>query len=261
MGPARRLAAFLAALTLCAGAASGGPVVYLHPSAVVPPGGLALGSIAAVVSDDPAQAAALASLVVGEAPGRLCYLPLAEVRRRVARAYPAQVDLVGSGVALLPAGAVPARLEAQAAALLTALGRVDQGQGRLEVELLSGLPESAAEPVLLSRPSPGRLSGRLQIQLGEAGVLLFAHPFAEVARAARDLERGRLLHPAGGLLPDADAHPAGRAAGELAAGPQLPGQGGRPGDGGVPAPRADRDGARQGPGFGGARRDGGGFPP
>jgi len=193
MGNARRLAAALAVLTLSAGAASGGPVVYLRPSAVVPPGGLALGAIAAVACDDAALAADLAALPLGEAPRRLCFLPPQEVRRRVARAFPGQVDLVGSGVALLPAGVVPARLEAQAAALLAALGREDQGQGWLEVELLSGLPEEASAPVLMSRPPRGRLSGRLQVQIGETGVLLFAHPYAAVARASRDLERGSLL--------------------------------------------------------------------
>jgi flagella basal body P-ring formation protein FlgA len=35
----------------------------------------------------------------------------------------------------------------------------------------------------------------MQVGFGEASVLVFVHPFAEVARATRDLPRGRLLSP------------------------------------------------------------------
>jgi flagella basal body P-ring formation protein FlgA len=98
-------------------------------------------------------------------------------------------------VALLPEGAVPARQQAQAAELLAALGRAGVGEGWLEVELLSPLPESPGEAVLPAGPS-GRPSGRMQVGFGEASVLVFVHPFAAVARAARDLPRGQLLGPA-----------------------------------------------------------------
>lgn len=189
---ARRLAPILAVLIGTAAAASGGSVVYLHPAAVVQTGTLTLGAIAVVLSGDPREAAELTALPLGPAPARPCFLTPQEVRRRVEGAWAGRLDLVGSGVALLPAGAVPAPQQAQAAALLAALGR--EGQGRLEVDLLSPLPESAGKPVLLSRTGGSeRLAGRIQVQIGEASVLVFVHPYASVARAARDLPRDHLL--------------------------------------------------------------------
>jgi flagella basal body P-ring formation protein FlgA len=149
----------------------------------------------AVVHGVPArEAAELAALPLGPVPERPAFLPPLEVRRRLARSWDGGADLVGDGVALLPEGAVPERQQAQAAELLAALGRARAGEGWLEVELLSPLPERSG-PALV--PSfAGRLSGRVQVGLGEASVLLNVHPFAAVARAARDLPRGHLLGPA-----------------------------------------------------------------
>jgi flagella basal body P-ring formation protein FlgA len=190
-----RLALLLAGLLWTATAASGGPVLYLRPAAVLPAGEFTLGAIAEVRGAEAQEAAGLAAVPLGPAPARPAFLPALEVRRRLERSWTGRADLVGAGVALLPEGAVPARQQAQAAELLAALGRAGVGEGWLEVELLSPLPESPGEAVLPAGPS-GRPSGRMQVGFGEASVLVFVHPFAAVARAARDLPRGQLLGPA-----------------------------------------------------------------
>jgi flagella basal body P-ring formation protein FlgA len=66
------------------------------------------------------------------------------------------------------------------------------------VELLSPLPEGPGLGVIpaVIPAVAGRLAGRVQVGLGEASVLVEVHPFAAVARAARDLPRGHLLGPA-----------------------------------------------------------------
>jgi flagella basal body P-ring formation protein FlgA len=191
----RRSALLLAGLLWTAAAAGSGPVLYLRQSAVPPTAELALGMVAEVRGVEASQAAALAALPLGPAPARPAFLPPLEVRRRLARSWSGSVDLVGSGVALLPEGAVPARQFDRAAELLAALGRAGAGEGWLELELLSPFPESPGEPVLPMLPAGGP-SGRMQIGLGEASVLVFVHPFAAVARAARDLPKGHLLGPA-----------------------------------------------------------------
>jgi flagella basal body P-ring formation protein FlgA len=89
---------------------------------------------------------------------------------------------------------VPERQRAQAAELLAALGRAGAGEGWLEVELLSPLPEGLGLAIIPS--VAGRLSGRVQVGLGEVSILVNVHPFAAVARAARDLPRGHLLDAA-----------------------------------------------------------------
>jgi len=190
-----RLALVLAGLLWTATAALGGPVLYLRPSAVLPAGELTLGAIAEVHGAEPRDAAELAAVPLGPAPARPGYLPPLEVRRRLERSWAGSVDLVGAGVALLPEDAVPARQQAQAAELLAALARAGAGEGWLEVDLLSPLPESPGAAVL-PIGIPGRPSGRMQIGIGQASVLVFVHPFAAVARAARDLPRGHLLDPA-----------------------------------------------------------------
>jgi len=186
------LALLLAGLLWTAAAASGGPVLYLRPAAVLPAGELTLGAIAEVHGAEAQEAAGLAALPLGPAPSRPAFLPPLEVRRRLERSWTGRVDLVGAGVALLPEAGVPARQQAQAAELLAALGRAGAGEGWLEVELLSPLPESPGE-VMLPAGLSARPSGRMQVGLGEASVLVFVHPFAAVARAARDLSRGHLL--------------------------------------------------------------------
>jgi flagella basal body P-ring formation protein FlgA len=185
----------LAGLLWTVTAAHGGPVLYLRPSAVLPAGELTLGAIAEVHGAEGREAAELAAVPLGPVPARAGFLPPLEVRRRLERSWAGRVDLVGAGVALLPLDAVPARQQAQAVELLTALGRAGAGEGWLEVDLLSPLPESQGAAVAPAG-LPARLSGRLQIGIGEASVLVFVHPFAAVARAARDLPRGQLLGPA-----------------------------------------------------------------
>ena len=193
---ARRLALVLAVLVL-AGAASlaGGPTVYLKPLAVVPPGAFSLATIAEVVAGDAREAAELASLELGSAPERPTYLPLPELRRRVARGFNRQLDLIGGGTALLPAGAVPAGREAQLAALLEFLGREDGGGGRLEVELLSALPPPDGPGFALgfTRRLQGRLAGRTQVLAGNGSVLVYIRNYLPVAHAAGNLPRDRLL--------------------------------------------------------------------
>jgi flagella basal body P-ring formation protein FlgA len=162
-------------------------------------GQLTLGALAEVRGVEAQQAAVLAAVPLGPAPARPAFLPPLEVRRRLERSWNGRVDLVGAGVALLPESAVPARQQAQAVELLTALGRAGAGEGWLEVELLSPLPEGPGEVALPAGASASplaRLSGRMQVGFGEASVLVFVHPFAAVARAARDLPRGQLLAPA-----------------------------------------------------------------
>jgi len=192
---ARRLPLALAVLTWTAAAVCGGPVLYLRPAAVLAAGDFTLGAIADVRSDDPREAAELAASSLGPAPGRAAYLPPLEVRRRVKNTWAGQVDLVGAGVALLPQDSVPPRQQAAAAALLAALsGAGRAGAGWLEVDFLSPLPENTGEvrfPGDLSRGA--RPSGRMQIGLGEASVLVFVHPIAPVARASRDLPRAHPL--------------------------------------------------------------------
>jgi flagella basal body P-ring formation protein FlgA len=190
-----RPALILAGLIWTATAVGGGPVLYLRTAAVLPAGELSLGAIADVRSDDPREAAALAALGLGPVPARAAFLPPQEVRRRVERSWAGRADVVGAGVALLPEVVVPARQQARATALLAALGRASPaGEGWLEVDFLSPLPESAGEAAIsVSLPRGERPSGRMQVLLGEAGILVFVHPFAAVARAARDLPRDRLL--------------------------------------------------------------------
>jgi flagella basal body P-ring formation protein FlgA len=187
-----QLAPVLAVLLWTAAVASGGPVLYLRPAAVLPAGELTLGAIAEVRGAGAQEAAALAAAPLGRAPARPAFLPPLEVRRRLASSWSGSVDLVGAGVALLPEGAVPARQLARAAELLAALGRAGTREGWLEVDLLTPLPESPGEAALPAGLA-GSPSGRMQIGFGEASVLVFVHPYAAVARAARDLPRGRLL--------------------------------------------------------------------
>jgi flagella basal body P-ring formation protein FlgA len=180
-------------------AAAGGPTVYLRPLAVLEPGRVALAGIAQVAAVDSREAGALAALDLGPVPGEPSWLPLEEVRRRVEGGYGRQVDLVGSGTALLPAGAVPAGREALAAALLEFLAREDGGGGRLEVELLSPLPEPAGVPVFTlgySRRLQGRLAGRTQVLWASGSALVFIRNYLPVAHAAADLPRDRLLSEA-----------------------------------------------------------------
>jgi flagella basal body P-ring formation protein FlgA len=189
----------LAGLLWTAAAARGGPVLYLRSMAVLPAGQLTLGAVAEVHGVPAREAAELAALLLGLVPERPTFLPPLEVRRRLARSWNGGADLVGEGVALLPEGAVPERQRAQAADLLAALGRAGAGEGWLEVELLSPLPERSAGQAFMPAVFPsvgGRVSGRVQVGLGEASVLMNVHPFAAVARAARDLPRGHLLGPA-----------------------------------------------------------------
>ncbi len=190
-----RPALLLAGLLWSAAAVSGGPVLYLRSAAVLPAGELTLGAIAEVRGAEEQEAALLASAALGAAPLRPAFLPPLEVRRRLERSWTGRVDLVGAGVALFPEGAVPERQLAQAAELLSALGRAGTGEGWLEVELLSPLPQAPGE-VALPAGLSGRPSGRMQIGFAEGSVLVFVHPFAAVARAARDLSRGQLLDPA-----------------------------------------------------------------
>ena len=149
-----RPALILAGLIWTASAASGGPVLYLRPTAVLPAGGLSLGAIADVRSEDPREAAGLAALGLGAVPARAAFLPPQEVRRRVERSWAGRVDVVGAGVALLPEAAVPAASRAQAGAVLHALGRA--GLGWVEVDLLS-----PCRPQLARRASspPSRRAG------------------------------------------------------------------------------------------------------
>ncbi len=184
------LALVLAGLLWTAAAAAGGPVLYLRPAAVLPAGELTLGAVAELHGVEAREAAELAAVPLGPAPARPAYLPPLEVRRRLERSWTGRVDLVGAGVAVLPEGAVPARLRDRAVELLTALGRAGAGEGWLEVDLLTPLPEGPG-PVVL--PPVSSLTGRLQVGFAEGSVLVFAHPFAVVARATRDLPRGRLL--------------------------------------------------------------------
>ena len=189
-----RLALVLAGLLWTATTARGGPVLYLRSMAVLPAGQLTLGAVAEVHGVQGREAAELAALPLGPVPARPAFLPPLEVRRRLARSWGGGADLVGEGVVLLPEGAVPERQRAQAAELLAALGRAGAGEGWLEVELLSPLPERPGPAVIPS--VAGRLSGRVQVGLGEVSILVNVHPFAAVARAARDLPRGHLLDPA-----------------------------------------------------------------
>jgi len=189
-----RLALVLAGLLWTATTARGGPVLYLRSMAVLPAGQLTLGAVAEVHGVQAREAAELAALPLGPVPARPAFLPPLEVRRRLARSWGGGADLVGEGVVLLPEGAVPERQRAQAAELLAALGRAGAGEGWLEVELLSPLPEGLGPAVIPS--VAGRLSGRVQVGLGEVSILVNVHPFAAVARAARDLPRGHLLDPA-----------------------------------------------------------------
>ncbi len=194
-----RPALLLAGLLWTATAAGGGPVLYLRSAAVLPAGELSLGAIAEVRGAEPQEAALLASAPLGAMPARPAFLPPLEVRRRLERSWTGRVDLVGAGVALLPEGAVPDRQLARAAELLSALGRAGAGEGWLEVDLLSPLPEGPGEAALPAGASAGssaRLSGRMQVGFGQGSVLIFVHPYAVVARAARDLERGQLLEAA-----------------------------------------------------------------
>jgi len=188
------LALVLAGLLWTATTARGGPVLYLRSMAVLPAGQLTLGAVAEVHGVQAREAAELAALPLGPVPARPAFLPPLEVRRRLARSWGGGADLVGEGVVLLPEGAVPERQRAQAAELLAALGRAGAGEGWLEVELLSPLPEGLGPAVIPS--VAGRLSGRVQVGLGEVSILVNVHPFAAVARAARDLPRGHLLDPA-----------------------------------------------------------------
>ena len=188
------LALVLAGLLWTATTARGGPVLYLRSMAVLPAGQLTLGAVAEVHGVQAREAAELAALPLGPVPARPAFLPPLEVRRRLARSWGGGADLVGEGVVLLPEGAVPERQRAQAAELLAALGRAGAGEGWLEVELLSPLPEGLGPAIIPS--VAGRLSGRVQVGLGEVSILVNVHPFAAVARAARDLPRGHLLDPA-----------------------------------------------------------------
>ncbi|OHD76144.1 MAG: flagella basal body P-ring formation protein FlgA [Spirochaetes bacterium RBG_16_67_19] len=192
------LALVLAGLLWTVMTARGGPVLYLRSMAVLPAGQLTLGAVAEVHGVQAREAAELAALPLGPVPARPAFLPPLEVRRRLARSWGGGADLVGEGVVLLPEGAVPERQRAQAAELLAALGRAGAGEGWLEVELLSPLPERPGLGVIPAViPSvAGRLSGRVQVGLGEVSILVNVHPFAAVARAARDLPRGHLLDPA-----------------------------------------------------------------
>jgi flagella basal body P-ring formation protein FlgA len=91
--------------------------------------------------------------------------------------------------------------------LLSALGRASAGEGWLEVELLSPLPQGPGEAALPASTSTGpsaRLSGRMQVAIGGGSVLVFVHPYAAVACAARDLARGQLLGPADVELAEQD---------------------------------------------------------
>ena len=189
-----RLALVLAGLLWTATTARGGPVLYLRSMAVLPAGQLTLGAVAEVHGVQAREAAELAALPLGPVPARPAFLPPLEVRRRLARSWGGGADLVGEGVVLLPEGAVPERQRAQAAELLAALGRAGAGEGWLEVELLSPLPEGLGPAIIPS--VAGRLSGRVQVGFGEVSILVNVHPFAAVARAARDLPRGHLLDPA-----------------------------------------------------------------
>ena len=188
------LALVLAGLLWTVMTARGGPVLYLRSMAVLPAGQLTLGAVAEVHGVQAREAAELAALPLGPVPSWPAFLPPLEVRRRLARSWGGGADLVGEGVVLLPEGAVPERQRAQAAELLSALGRAGAGEGWLEVELLSPLPERPGPAVIPS--VAGRLSGRVQVGLGEVSILVNVHPFAAVARAARDLPRGHLLDPA-----------------------------------------------------------------
>jgi flagella basal body P-ring formation protein FlgA len=190
-----RSALLLAGLLWAAAAAGGVPVLYLRPDAVLPAGEFSLGAIAEVRGAEAQEAALLEAAPMGAVPRRPAFLPPLEVRRRLERSWSGRVDLVGAGVALLPEGAVPDGQLAQAAELLAVLGREGTAEGWLEVELLTPLPGGAGQAALPAGFS-ARPSGRMQVLLGEGSVLVFAHPYAAVARAARDLPRGRLLDPA-----------------------------------------------------------------
>jgi flagella basal body P-ring formation protein FlgA len=190
-----RSALLLAGLLWTATAAGGVPVLYLRPAAVLPAGQFSLGAIAEVRGAETGEAATLAAAPLGPVPRQPAFLPPLEVRRRLERSWSGSVDLVGAGVALLPEGSVPEAQLAQAVELLAALGREGGGEGWLEVELLTPLPGGTG-PVVLPAGLLGRPSGRMQIRLGQGSVLVFVHPYAAVARAARDLPRGRLLDPA-----------------------------------------------------------------
>jgi flagella basal body P-ring formation protein FlgA len=205
----RRCRLLLAALGLAgllgplgAGASA---AVYLHASVNLASTACTLGELAAIASDVPALQERLARVEVARPQGP-ALISAEQLRRSITEQYGGGVDLIGSRVAVIPRGAVPEGQEWFFLALLAFLDRLDQGSGGMELELLSR-PALGSEPAPVEfslGPNPGatvRLAGRVRISYrvtgagGEerGGLLLWVHSFQFVARAARDLPRGRLL--------------------------------------------------------------------
>jgi len=186
----------------------GAAAVYLRPSASIPSAECSLGELAVVAADGPVEQQRLAAVKLGRALRGPSLVSPAELRRRIAEEYGGGIDLIGGRVAVIPQGSVPAGQEWFYFELLGALDRLDGGSASLELELLSR-PEVPSEPTGVefelggSKAPSGRLAGRVQLVFrsagkqgsAEGGLLLWIHSYLYVARAARDLARGRVLEP------------------------------------------------------------------
>ncbi len=155
----RVLLSILATVGLCfsiSGQASpgytsaGAPVtVYLHKSALLEDPRYTLGQVASVISSDPAQARFLDQLPLGPMPARPMLLPARIIQERVASIV-GEVVVIGSRVALLPAGAIPKGGQWFFSALLSYIDSQDTLKtGRIEIEMLKPpvLPDSSDSAV------------------------------------------------------------------------------------------------------------------
>jgi flagella basal body P-ring formation protein FlgA len=184
----------------------GTAAVYLRSSALLHSAECTLGELATIVAGGPAERERLAGLSLGRAISGPALISPGELRRRIAAEYGGGVDLIGGRVAVVPERSVAAGQEWFFFDLLGFLDRLDGGSGGMELELLSRplLPKGPApvEFELGRETGPAqRLAGRVQVGYsvaggqtpGRGGLLLWIHNYLPVARAARDLPRGRLL--------------------------------------------------------------------
>lgn len=184
--------------------------VYLHKAAFLSKESFTLGELATVVAPDPLLESRLRSLELGASPRAMALFPLAEIRRRIEQAFSGQVDLIGSRVSLIPAGAAPEGQQWFFERLLAFLDEQDGGmEGRLEIELVSQPQLRSAQMeagtveffLQQSRRAQNRLAGAAQVSFRisgkaamESGILsIWVHHFLPVARAARNLKAGEPL--------------------------------------------------------------------
>jgi flagella basal body P-ring formation protein FlgA len=186
--------------------ADGTAVIYLRSSALLHSAECTLGELAAIVADTPAEQERLTGLSLGRTLRGPALLSPGQLRRRIAAEYGGRVDLIGGRVAVIPEHSVPAGQVWFFFALLGFLDRLDGGPGGLELELLTR-PLLPSEPVPVEfelrreTDSAERLAGRVQVSYSvgggetpdKGGLLLWIHNYLPVARAARDLPRGRVL--------------------------------------------------------------------